>query len=156
MKSVWTSKDFQRLTLSSQGLTQTSQFGDGKNAVLRTLEHLGYLQIDTLSIVERAHHHILWTRVKDYKTHYLEELMAERKVFEYWFHAASYIPMKDFRYVLPQMLNIKRTDMHYYNADPRIMKYVLDTIRAEGQKEFEILRTKLKNMEVGGAGNLQK
>ncbi|WP_400263060.1 winged helix-turn-helix domain-containing protein [Sphingobacterium sp. SG20118] len=134
MKRVWTSQDFQRLTLSSQGLTQTSQFGAGKNAVLRTLEHLGYLQIDTLSIVERAHHHTLWTRVKDYKTHYLEELMAERKVFEYWFHAASYIPMKDFRYVLPQMLNIKRTDTHYYNADPRIMKYVLDTIRAEGPK----------------------
>lgn len=134
MKGIWTSQDLQRLTLKSQGLTQKSPFGTGKNAVLKTLEHLGYLQIDTLSIVERAHHHTLWTRVKDYKTSYLEELMAERKVFEYWFHAASFIPMKDFRFVLPQMINIKQSDAHYYNADLKIMNYVYDKIRAEGPK----------------------
>ncbi|MEO3702305.1 winged helix-turn-helix domain-containing protein [Acinetobacter ursingii] len=88
-----------------------------------------------LSIVERAHHHTLWTRIPDYKTQYLDELVHERKVFEYWFHAASYLPMKDFRFVLPQMLQIKQSKTHYYHADPKIMKYVLDTIRAEGAKK---------------------
>jgi uncharacterized protein YcaQ len=123
------------LTLESQGLTKPYPFGKGKDAVLKTVEHLGYLQIDTLSIVERAHHHTLWTRIPDYQTAYLDELVEERKVFEYWFHAASYLPMKDFRFVLPQMLNVKQSETHYYNAHPKVMKYVLDTIRAEGPKK---------------------
>jgi uncharacterized protein len=122
------------LTLESQGLTKPYPFGKGKDAVLKTLEHLGYLQIDTLSIVERTHHHTLWTRIPDYKTEYLDELVEERKVFEYWFHAASYLPMKDFRFALPQMLDVKQSKTHYYNADPKVMKYVLDTIRGEGPK----------------------
>jgi uncharacterized protein len=129
-----TLQQLQRVTLESQGLLQTSPFGKGKKAVLNALEHLGYLQIDTLSIVERAHHHTLWTRIPDYKTEHLKELVKERKVFEYWFHAASYLPMKDFRYVLPQMFDVKRNGSRYYTADPKVMQYVMDTIRAEGPK----------------------
>ncbi|TDQ27836.1 winged helix-turn-helix domain-containing protein [Tenacibaculum caenipelagi] len=125
----------QKITLQSQGLLQASPFGKGKKAVLKALEHLGYLQIDTLSIVERAHHHTLWTRIPDYKTKYLNELVKERTIFEYWFHAASYLPMKDFRFVLPQMLEVKHNKSHYYNADPKVMQYVMDTIRAEGPKK---------------------
>ncbi|UTX50149.1 winged helix-turn-helix domain-containing protein [Chryseobacterium sp. MA9] len=121
-------------TLDSQGLTQITPFGTGKDAVLHALEHLGYIQIDTLSMVERAHHHTLWTRIPDFKADYLEELVEERKVFEYWFHAASYLPMQDFRYVLPQMLTIKRGESRYYNADPKVMEYVIDIIRNEGPK----------------------
>ena len=123
------------LTLESQGLTKPYPFGKGKDAVLKALEHLGYLQIDTLSIVERAHHHTLWTRIPDYTTEYLDELVDERKLFEYWFHAASYLPMKDFRFALPQMLDVKQSKTHYYNADPKVMKYVVDTIRGEGPKK---------------------
>lgn len=130
-----TLQELQQITLANQGLLQTSSFGKGKEAVLPALERLGYLQIDTLSIVERAHHHTLWARIPDYKTAYLDELVKERKVFEYWFHAASYLPMKDFRYVLPQMLQVKHHASHYYNADPKVMRYVMDTIRAEGPKK---------------------
>ncbi|WP_257088217.1 winged helix DNA-binding domain-containing protein [Sphingobacterium sp. E70] len=124
--------------------------------MLNALDHLGYLQIDTLSIVERAHHHTLWTRIPDYKTSYLDELVKEHQVFEYWFHAASYLPMKDFRFVLPRMLEVKQNESHYYNADPKMMQYIIDTIRAEGPKEQETSKMKLKNWEAGGIGNLQK
>ena len=129
-----TLQQLQRITLESQGLLQTSPFGKGKKAVLKAVEQLGYIQIDTLSIVERAHHHTLWTRIPDYKTEFLDELVKERRVFEYWFHAASYLPMKDFRFALPKMLDIKRNESHYYNADSKVMQYVMDTIRAEGPK----------------------
>lgn len=134
MEKKLTPEHLKRLTLDSQGLTQNTPFGTGKTAVLNALEHLGYIQIDTLSIVERAHHHTLWTRIPDFKADNLEELVEDRKVFEYWFHAASYLPMQDFRYVLPQMLMIKRGESRYYNADPKVMKYVVDTIRNEGPK----------------------
>lgn len=123
------------LTLESQGLTKSYPFGEGKNAVLNVLERLGYLQIDTLSIVERAHHHTLWTRIPDYQPAYLDDLMKERKVFEYWFHAASYLPMKDFRFALPRMLKEKQRKTHYHQVEPKVMQYVLDTIRAEGPKK---------------------
>ena len=123
------------LTLESQGLTNSNPFGKGKDGVLTTLERLGYLQIDTLSIIERAHHHTLWTRIPNYQPAYLDELVQERKVFEYWFHAASYLPMKDFRFSLPQMLDVKQNEAHYYNAAPKVMQYVLDTIRSEGPKK---------------------
>ncbi|MBP2617790.1 winged helix-turn-helix domain-containing protein [Chryseobacterium jejuense] len=145
MKKTPLLQTLQRITLERQGLTHTTPFGTGKDAVLTALEHLGYIQIDTLSVVERAHHHTLWTRIPDFKTDYLEELVEERKVFEYWFHAASYLPMQDFRYVLPQMLNIKQSESHYYNADKKVMKYVVDTIRAEGPKmarDFESKKDK--------------
>lgn len=135
MKPTSPLQQLQHITLESQGLTQTSPFGTGKNAVLNALEHLGYVQIDTLSIVERAHHHTLWTRIPDYQTAYLETLVEERKVFEYWFHAASYLPMKDFRYALPQMLKVKENESQYSNEDKKVMQYVMDTIRAEGQKK---------------------
>ncbi|WP_288442805.1 crosslink repair DNA glycosylase YcaQ family protein [uncultured Chryseobacterium sp.] len=134
MEKKLTPEHLKRLTLDSQGLTQNTPFGTGKTAVLNAFEHLGYIQIDTLSIVERAHHHTLWTRIPDFKADNLEELVEDRKVFEYWFHAASYLPMQDFRYVLPQMLMIKRGESRYYNADPKVMKYVVDTIRNEGPK----------------------
>jgi len=134
MKEELTLSQLRLLTLESQGLTTPFPFGKDKDGTLAALEHLGYLQIDTLSIVERAHHHTLWTRLPDYQTGFLDALVEERKVFEYWFHAASYLPMRDFRFVLPQMLDIKQNGTRYYNADPKVMQYVLDTIRAEGPK----------------------
>jgi uncharacterized protein len=144
MKGELTLPELRFLTLESQGLTKSFPFGKGKDAALKAIEHLGYLQIDTLSIVERAHHHTLWTRVPDYKTKYLDELVEEHSVFEYWFHAASYLPMKDFRFALPQMLNVKQSEMHYYNADPKVMKYVLDTIRTEGPKKARDFESETK------------
>lgn len=136
-------------------MSQDPIFGTGKKAVLNALEHLGYVQIDTLSVVERAHHHTLWSRIDDYKTHYLDDLLKERNIFEYWFHAASYLPMKDYRYVLPQMLSFKQNQSQYYNADPKVMQYVIDTIRTEGPKRLKILRMKEKLREAGGTGSLQ-
>lgn len=137
-----TLQQLQSITLESQGLLKSSAFGKGKKAVLNTLEQLGYLQIDTLSVIERAHHHTLWTRIPDYKTVYLNELVKERKIFDYWFHAASYLPIKDFRYALPQMLAVKQNKSHYYNADPKVMQYVMDTIRAEGAKMARDFKSK--------------
>lgn len=108
------------------------------------MERLGYLQIDTLSVVERAHHHTLWTRIPDYQPQYLDELLKERQVFEYWFHAASYLPIKDFRFALPQMLELQQNGSPYYRADPKVMQYVLDRIRAEGPKQSKDFESQSK------------
>jgi hypothetical protein len=74
----------------------------GKAGVRTTIERLGYVQIDTISVVERSHHLVLLTRLPDYKNAHLNELLwPDQKIFEYWAHAASYIPMTDYRFYLP-------------------------------------------------------
>ncbi len=126
-------KKLSLITLNHQGLTTTRPFGKGVEATRRTIEHLGYIQIDTLSVVVRAHHHTLWTRIPDYQPDYLAELVRDRSVFEYWFHAASYLPMKDYRFVLPQMLAIKRGEVSYFmNVEVKHLRHVLERIRSEG------------------------
>ena len=56
------------------------------------------------SVVERAHHHVLKTRIANYEPEMLNELQVkDRKLFEYWAHAAAYLPIEDYRYYLPIM-----------------------------------------------------
>ncbi len=64
-------------------------------AVLNTL---GYIQIDAISRIARAHHHVLWTRYPAHTPHTFNTLLAEHKAFEYWGHAASYLPLSDYPY----------------------------------------------------------
>jgi hypothetical protein len=123
-----------RLALHAQGLTSTAPFGRGLAAAQRALEHLGYVQIDTISVVARAHQHTLWTRVPSLSpaTDALDRLVEMRAAFEHWFHAAAYLPMRDYRFSLPLMRRVRRGETGWHRAEPRIMRRVLDRIRAEG------------------------
>ncbi|MDV8152946.1 crosslink repair DNA glycosylase YcaQ family protein [Acinetobacter pittii] len=123
-----------QLTLFNQGLGKTSRFAKGMDGTLQAIEHLGYVQIDTISVVERAHHHILWSRVPDYELSHLNSLVRERQIFEYWYHAASYLPMKDYRYALPAMMSVRNGESRYFNrGDQHLMNEILARVRAEGK-----------------------
>ncbi|EOQ74115.1 winged helix-turn-helix domain-containing protein [Acinetobacter lactucae] len=123
-----------QLTLFNQGLGKTSRFAKGLKGTLQAIEHLGYVQIDTISVVERAHHHILWSRVPDYDLSHLNSLVRERQIFEYWYHAASYLPMKDYRYALPAMMSVRKGENRYFNrGDQHLMNEILARVRAEGK-----------------------
>ncbi|WP_284089369.1 winged helix-turn-helix domain-containing protein [Acinetobacter pittii] len=123
-----------QLTLFNQGLGKTSRFAKGLEGTLQAIEHLGYVQIDTISVVERAHHHILWSRVPDYELSHLNSLVGERQIFEYWYHAASYLPMKDYRYALPAMMSVRKGESRYFNrGDQHLMNEILARVRAEGK-----------------------
>lgn len=123
-----------QLTLFNQGLGKTSRFAKGVDGTLQAIEHLGYVQIDTISVVERVHHHILWSRVPDYELSHLNSLVGERQIFEYWYHAASYLPMKDYRYALPAMMSVRKGESRYFNrGDQHLMNEILARVRAEGK-----------------------
>ncbi len=130
------------IALRAQGLNGATTFGSGKAGTLNAIEHLGYVQIDTISVVERAHHHMLWSRVPDYTPEWLRELHAERLVFEYWSHAAAFLPMRDFRQSLPLMRSFRRK-FHWSDDSPdlrRAMRRILARIRREGAlraRDFE-------------------
>ena len=137
-------KKLRRIALDQQGLLKADVFGKGKKATLRAIEHIAYVQIDTISVVERAHHHVLWSRVSDYQTTYLNQLMKERQLFEYWFHAAAWLPMRDYRFALPRM-NLKDGDRNWFKqTDKKLIRHILKRIREEGPlraRDFEDTRT---------------
>ena len=147
MTSQW-----RRLALSTQGLASQQLFGAALPGTRCAIEHLGYVQIDTLAVVERAHHHVLWNRVPGYDPTHLNQLIGERHIFEYWFHAASYLPMRDYRYALPRMTSIRNGENRYFtNVDEHLMNEILARVRAEGTLRVRDLDT--GNKEKGGWWN---
>src|SRR5271157_1594285 len=109
-KSITLSKATARhIWLRAQKLDTRAPFGDGAEATRRAIEHLGYVQIDTINVVERCHHHILWSRIPDYRRADLRQAQSvDKTVFEYWTHALSYVPSRDLRFFIPLMRLHKR------------------------------------------------
>lgn len=124
--------DARKLILQSQGIHREADLGRGNDAVLGAIKKLGYVQIDTISVIERAHHHTLWNRVKNYSHHHLDQLVEDKQIFEYWSHAAAYLPMCDFRFSLPRKQAIAGGEKHWYSQDKKTMKQVLDRIKIDG------------------------
>src|ERR1700710_1935588 len=98
-----------RIWLRAQRLDTPAPFGEGPSAVAAAVEHLGYVQIDTINVIERCHHHILFSRIPNYRRADLRQAQSvDKSVFEYWTHALSYVPARDFRYFIPDMKLHKR------------------------------------------------
>jgi uncharacterized protein YcaQ len=123
-----------RIWLRAQRLDTSAPFGEGAQATAAAVEHLGYVQIDTINVIERSHHHILWTRVPAYRRADLRQAQSvDRSVFEYWTHALSYVPTKDMRFFIPAMKRHKR-DGHKWlsSVKPADLRKVLRLIRRDG------------------------
>ncbi len=133
MKTRLSKKEARRLALHSQGLLTKNSFGKGKNGVVRTMTQLGYVQIDTISVIERAHNHTLWTRVPNYNPEVLDALQGkDRRIFEYWSHAAAYVPIADYRFYYYKMHAIAAGEKHWHAPDKKMMKRVLERFTSEG------------------------
>jgi uncharacterized protein YcaQ len=118
--------------LHAAGLARKAQFGVGIDAVYNTIDHLGFLQLDTIYVVERAHHHVLATRIPDYQMEWLAELCEDGRVFEHFASEAGYGPMHDFRYSLPvkECFASKRKAMTA--AQTQLMQKALERVQREG------------------------
>ena len=69
--------------------------GEGKNEDLEAvLNDLGFVQVDSVNTLARAHDLILWSRRRQYRPKALEHLVSRRRTaFEHWTHDASVIPI---------------------------------------------------------------
>ncbi|RDE18432.1 winged helix-turn-helix domain-containing protein [Motiliproteus coralliicola] len=130
-----------KLILHSQHLPPAKSKGRAIDATLSVIERLGYIQIDTISAIQRAHHHTLWNRNPGYQPEQLDKLLLSGQVFEYWSHAASYLPMRDYRFSLPRKQAIASSEQnHWYRPEPKLVQQVLDRIRIDGPlmaRDFE-------------------
>src|ERR1700743_3412560 len=121
-----------RIWLRAQRLDTQAPFGAGPQATKAAVEHLGYVQIDTINVIERSHHHVLWTRIPEYRRADLRQAQSvDKSVFEYWTHALSYVPAKDLRFFIPAMRLHKREGHKWFRevrpADLRKVMRLLGT-----------------------------
>ena len=125
-KAIW---------LHAQRLDADAPFGGGPAATPAAIRHLGYVQIDTIHVIERCHHHILHTRIPDYRREHLDMAQAvERSVFEYWTHALAYLPVDDFRYYVRAMRQGPRTHGRWFSSvTAGDVRRVLGRIRRDGE-----------------------
>jgi len=124
-----------RITIQSQRLA-TSSPGEGKEEIAQVIEHLGYVQIDTIAVVARAHHHTLWARCPDYEPAFLHDLVAvDRRIFEYWAHAIAFLPMSDYRFYIPRMTRHRTSSRSWLSAWKQEHEHVLDEVLTRIRKE---------------------
>ena len=118
--------------LRAQRLDLRAPFGEGAAAVAEAVAHLGYVQIDTIHVIERSHHHILFSRMPGYRREYLKQAQThDKSVFEYWTHALSYVPTADLRYFVPDMTYYRRNGHSFFaTVTPADMRKVLRLARA--------------------------
>ncbi len=123
-----------RLWLEAQRLNVAAPFGAGPEATREAVEHLGYVQIDTINVIERSHHHILFTRIPGYRREDLHQAQTiDKSLFEYWTHALSYVPTRDFRFYAAAMRAHRKKPEDWFGAASRKdQKRVLKMIRESG------------------------
>ncbi len=129
-----TASKARQIWLHAQRLDQPAPFGDGAEATRAAVEHLGYVQIDTINVIERCHHHILYTRIPAYQREHLRQAQTvDKTVFEYWTHALSYLPTRDLPFYIRAMKrHWQRRSTWFTGVKPDDLRKVLTLIRRQG------------------------
>jgi hypothetical protein len=84
-----------RLLLGAQGLLDDPRRRPTADTLYEIIERLGFVQIDSINVVERAHHLTLAARLQSYQPRLLDRLLErDRRLFEHWTHDASAIPTR--------------------------------------------------------------
>ncbi|MBN8576129.1 MAG: YcaQ family DNA glycosylase [Cytophagales bacterium] len=139
-KLILTKSQTRKIILHATGLSRYDQFGKGKPAVYKVIQHLGFVQVDTNYTVERAHHHTLAARVRNYQPNWLSELQAESRIYEFWTRDSGFMPMDEFRFSLPIHEAYRSKWKNYSSTEVNLMNQVLNRIAREGPlraKDFD-------------------
>lgn len=123
------------LLLAVQGLIKPPAHPANKVDVLAAIRRMGALQIDTIHVVARSPYLVLFSRLGNYNPTWLEELEAEGKLFEYWSHAACFLPIEDYPlYVSRMQKHIQRYYTPEWGAQHQAtIDVVMGRIQAEGE-----------------------
>jgi uncharacterized protein YcaQ len=144
--------------LKAQGLDQAPEQPATKADVRAAILRMGQLQIDTIHVVNRSPYLVLWSRLGDYPPEWLDELLAEGALFEYWAHAMCFLPIEDYPLHRRRMLDAirergltARWALDWSRDNPEVMERVRAHLRENGAVrsiEFES-----KNRPPGGWWN---
>src|SRR5215217_3661172 len=128
MPDALTSDQARRVALAAQGLAAPTPAGRAGPARLRAvLERLGAIQIDSINVVARSHELVLQARAGPHDRAAFDRLVYRRRAgFEYWGHAASFLPMDRFRLCLPRMRRLAEATRGWWDWAPA--KHVLEDL----------------------------
>jgi uncharacterized protein YcaQ len=129
-----------RVALAAQGFARPAPTGaiDARGLRSRVLEHVGLIQIDSVNVLQRAHYLPAFSRLGPYDTTVLDRLShyAPRRLFEYWGHEASLVPVELQPYLRWRM---ERVDQEGWGSmrraareRPGLIESLLDDVRARG------------------------
>jgi uncharacterized protein len=121
------------LLLAAQGLSSPPEHPAAKGDVLECVRRMGVLQIDSIAVVARSPYLVLWSRLGPYEPRWLDELLAEGALFEYWSHAASFIPIEDYGLYRRFMLDGREKSRAWFSAHPEEAGRVLARVREGGE-----------------------
>jgi uncharacterized protein len=129
------------LLLSAQGLDVVPKRA-AKDDVGETIRRMGVLQIDSISVVARSPYLVLWSRLGSYEPRWLDELLAEGSLFEYWSHAACFIPIEDYGLYRRLMIEGGEKTRTWMRAHHEEIEHVMEHISERGSvRAAEFART---------------
>jgi len=133
--------------LAAQNLDRAPDQPAAKVNLLETIRSMYLLQIDTINVVARSPYLVLWSRLGDYQSEWLDELLAEGALLEYWAHAACFIPLQDYPLYRRRMLDAIEKNvwpykwaMKWAREHAEVMERVRSHLRENGtvrSAEFE-------------------
>jgi len=110
-----------RLFLGAQGMLADAGRSAGRGAPQKVIEQMGFVQLDSINAVERAHHLILASRLDAYRREdFVHLLEQDRSLFEHWTHCASAIPTKWFAHWKPRFARARE----YIRKNPNWQRYL--------------------------------
>ena len=129
-----TNAQARRIWLRAQRLDEREPFGTGAEAVAAAVRHLGYVQIDTINVIERCHHHILFSRIPAYRRADLKQAQTtDKSVFEYWAHALAYLPTETLRFFVADMKHYKHNPGRWFSSvQPKELRKVVRLVKRDG------------------------
>ncbi|MEM9668215.1 MAG: crosslink repair DNA glycosylase YcaQ family protein [Pseudomonadota bacterium] len=138
-------RDARRLWLSAQGLSHTPT---GKLDLKSLITSLGFVQLDSIRAVSRAHHHILWSRNQHYREPMLNKaLVRDRMIFEHFTHDASVLPMEFYpawdRQFRRMEEKVRKWEWHRGMLDANGRNALRERIVSEGPLSTEAFDTKI-------------
>jgi uncharacterized protein len=130
-------REARRLMIGSQLLSGPAPKRPTKQKMLATIKQLGAVQIDSISVVQRSHHLVLWSRLGNHPAEWLDELLADdKKIFEYWVHAAAYAPVDHYPYFRRQMISFQELaparTREWMSDNRELLEFVLAHVRQHG------------------------
>lgn len=116
------------LALRAQG------FGDDHlREPIHILDHLGCIQLDSVNVLARSHDLVPFARLGPTPPAAMHDaIYRQRRGFEYWGHAASWLPIEEYRFFLPRMAHLREQWPAERAASSGVYAEILARIRAEG------------------------
>jgi uncharacterized protein len=118
-----------------QGVLHSPQQPAEKQDVLNAIRRMGALQIDTINVVARSPYFVLWSRLGEYQPSWLDELLAEGRLFEYWAHAACFLPIEDYPLYRSAMKDLAHNYFRpsWLEHNREMITRVLEHVRQKGE-----------------------